>query len=440
MKFSQHNIFSRLADSDEYFIVNLLSGNADILSKDKAQEIIDGRFTDVEEYASKGYLVEEEEENRLYRRRYADFIDGRDKDEVQLFFVPWYSCNFACGYCYQEGYANEHGIPGEDLIDAFFDYVRKEFGERKKYITVFGGEPLLAGERYRETIVRLLDKAAEAGLETAFVTNGYHLAEYVGILKRCRIREVQVTLDGPEELHNVRRPLKGGGATFDRIAAGIDQALAEGLTINLRVVVDQQNITSLPALAHIAIERGWTNHPRFKTQLGRNYELHYCQTDREKLLTRVEMFQEIYALLKKHPEILEFHKPAFSISKFLFENGELPGPLYDSCPGTKTEWAFDYSGRIYSCTATVGKQAEALGTFFPIVSKREELIEEWGERDVTSIPECVSCNLRLACGGGCASVAYNKTGKILSPDCRPVKELLEMGISTYFRKELAHHA
>jgi uncharacterized protein len=142
-------------------------------------------------------------------------------------------------------------------------------------------------------------------------------------------------------------------------------------------------------------------------------------------------------LLKGHPEVLEFHKPAFSISKFLFENGELPSPLYDSCPGTKTEWAFDYAGSIYSCTATVGKQGEALGSFFPDISKKEALIEQWEERDVTSIPACSECNLRLACGGGCASVALNATGKILAPDCRPVRELLELGIATYFKKELA---
>jgi uncharacterized protein len=436
MTFSQHNIFSRIADSDDYFIVNLLSGNADILSREKAQEIIEQRYTNVEEYVAKGYLSDEAAESRLYRKRYADFVDGRDRDEIQLFFVPWYSCNFACGYCYQEGYENEHGEPGNEVIDSFFQYVQKEFAGRRKYITVFGGEPLLPGATYKAAIRRILDRAEEAGLETAFVTNGYNLEEYVDTLKDYRIREIQVTLDGPEQLHNIRRPLKGGGSTFERIAAGIDKALQHGLTINLRVVVDRQNISQLPALAQFVIDKGWTKHPGFKTQLGRNYELHYCQTDRARLLTRVEMFQEIYKLVQDHPQILEFHKPAFSISKFLFENGELPSPLYDSCPGTKTEWAFDYTGAIYSCTATVGKKQEALGTFHPTVTKREDLIAQWQERDVTSINECQSCNVRLACGGGCASVAFNKTGQIASPDCRPIKELLEMGISTYFKREL----
>ena len=73
-----------------------------------------------------------------------------------------------------------------------------------------------------------------------------------------------------------------------------------------------------------------------------------------------------------------------------------------------------------------------MGTFFPEVLLKTKIISEWENRDVLSIPECKECNLQLACGGGCASVARNKTGRLNAPDCRPVKELLEMGMDFYF--------
>jgi uncharacterized protein len=440
LQFSSHNIFGRIPGSDDYYLVNLLSGNADVVSSQKAQEILEHRFTDVEEYVSKGYLADPAEEERLFRRRYADFVDARDNDEIQIFFVPWYTCNFACSYCYQESYGHQPVIPGNDVMDAFFSYVTREFAGRRKYLTLFGGEPLLPGPAYRAMVTRFLESAKAAGLETAIVTNGYTLESYVDTLKRYRIREVQVTLDGMPGMHDVRRPLKGGGETFGQIVRGIDGALAAGLTINLRVVVDHENISDLPPLARFAVERGWTSSPSFKTQLGRNYELHSCQTDRQKLLSRLEMFEELYTLIQSHPEILAFHKPAFSVARFLFEEGELPKPLFDSCPGAKTEWAFDGTGKIYTCTATVGKSAEALGTFFPSVVLDHELVARWEDRDVTAIAECGTCSLRLACGGGCASVAFNKTGNLHAPDCRPVRELLGMGISLYFNKELQGNA
>jgi uncharacterized protein len=440
LQFSRHNIFDRIPGTDEYYLVNLLSGNADILSKEKGEEILEGHYTDLEEYLSKGYLVDPSVEEGLFRRKYADFLDGRDGDEVQLFFVPWYTCNFACGYCYQESYGQQPVIPGTEVIDAFFGYVGHQFAGRRKYLTLFGGEPLLPGAPYRAVVAHFLEKARSAGLETAIVTNGYLLEDYVDLLAAHRIREVQVTLDGLPALHDLRRPLKGGGATFERIVAGIDRALEAGITINLRMVVDRENIAELPALARFAIERGWTNSPRFKTQLGRNYELHSCQSGREKLLSRLELFQELYVLIRENPEILAFHKPAFSVARFLFEEGELPRPMFDSCPGTKTEWAFDSTGKIYSCTATVGKSAEALGTFYPSVSLDQGSVNRWEERDVTTIAACRSCALRLACGGGCASVAFNMTGDLHAPDCRPVRELLGMGISVYFNRELHNNA
>lgn len=143
------------------------------------------------------------------------------------------------------------------------------------------------------------------------------------------------------------------------------------------------------------------------------------------------MYQELYSLIQQHPHITEFYKPAYSISKFLSENGELPDPLFDSCPACKTEWAFDYTGHIFPCTATVGKTDESLGTFYPVITQNASAIDVWEERDVTTIEKCKSCSLQLACGGGCGSVAKNTNGTVCSADCRPIDELLSLGFATY---------
>lgn len=431
MEFSKHNIFSKIAGTEYYFIVNPLSGQADILDSEEAEMFRNGSFTDSQEFAEKGYFVDPQEEERLFRRKYLDFLDERDKDEVQIFFTPWYTCNFSCSYCFQDEYTNPDESVKSEVIDAFFNYLDTKFTARRKYITLFGGEPLLNTPSRRESIRKIIGEATRRKLDIAVVTNGYHIVEFFDLLKGASIREIQVTLDGPPEVHDSRRMLKGGKGSFEKIARGIDMLLQDGIPVNLRMIVDKENIQYLPELARLAIDRGWTNSPYFKTALGRNYELHHCQTNNHRLFSRIEMYREIYDLIKHHPEVLEFHKPAFSISKFIFENGALPNPLFDSCSGGKTEWAFDYTGRIYSCTATVGNAGDALGTFYPQVKTNEELIELWEERDVVSIKECNDCAVRLACGGGCAAIAKTRTGKIHSPDCRPIKGLLELGIGLY---------
>lgn len=441
--YSKFNIISRIRDSENYFIVNQLSGNADILTENEAIRILsfkesaEAKTDDnlLSELISKGYLSEPESEEQLYRRHYLDFLDNRDTDEVQLFFITNYTCNFACSYCYQDQYKNPAEELSKEVIDAFFTYVRKEFAGRKKYITVFGGEPLLPGTKQMKLIEYLIESSNNESLDLCFVTNGYSLQSYTDILKRGRIREIQVTLDGTADVHNKRRYLKGGAGTFDKVVSGIDACLENGFPVNLRIVIDKENIDNLPELAAFAINKKWTKNPLFKTQIGRNYELHHCQSAPDKLFSRISLYEHISVLVKKHPHILEFYKPAYSVTKFLAENGTLPEPLFDSCPACKTEWAFDYTGKIYPCTATVGKSDECLGTFWPETVLKSEHAEEWQERDVTSIKECSDCNLRLACGGGCGSVAKNQNGALCSPDCRPVKELLELGFSEYFEEK-----
>jgi uncharacterized protein len=442
MQYSKFNIFSKVKDSKNYFILNLLTGNADILSSDDADKlktIIRGEISHDDvlygEMVEKGYLTLKSDEDKLYRSKYLDFVDSRSKDEIQIFFVTNYSCNFACTYCYQDQYSNPGSELNNDIIDAFFDYVRSSFAGRNKYITVFGGEPLLGSHQQKASIEYLLKKASEENLEISFVTNGYSLADYIGLFRNKNIREIQVTLDGTGPTHDRRRFLKNGNGTFDRIVKGIDLCIENQITVNLRMVIDKENIDNLPELAQFAIDKEWTASPFFKTQIGRNYELHHCQSTPDKLFSRISLFEKIFNLTKQHPQIAEFYKPAYSVSKFLYENGNLPDPLFDSCPACKTEWAFDYTGHIYSCTATVGKADESLGRFYPKVFLDSEKVDSWEERDVTLIPECRECNLQLACGGGCGSVAKNRTGKVCSTDCRPITELLELGFAEYFEQK-----
>lgn len=436
MEYSKHNIFAPINGSDEHYLVNILAGQADILDATEAEKYRSGNALIDQQYIEKGYVVEPVEEEKRYRKAYLDFIDDREEDEVQLFFVPWYTCNFKCSYCFQDEYTNQNEAVKPEVVDSFFRYVDTAFAGRKKYVTIFGGEPLLTAPAKRETIQRLIEGANARNLDIAVVTNGYHLLDYIDLMKSARIREIQVTVDGTAEMHDKRRMLKGGKETFSAIAKGVDALLLNGIPVNMRVIVDKENVQNLPDLANFAIASGWTKSPLFKTALGRNYELHHCQTNNSRLFQRLEMYEEISDIIQKHPEVLQFHKPAFSVARFLFENGELPHPLFDSCSGTKTEWAFDYTGRIYACTATVGNQGDELGAFYPEIKLDTGSIEEWEERDVLSIEKCTTCALRLACGGGCAAIAKNRTGKLHAPDCRPVDGLLSLGIGLYSQLEV----
>jgi uncharacterized protein len=436
MELSRFNIVSQIKDSNEFFIINALSGSADIFDAETCHALLEGNLS-TPEFIDRGYLVEPQVEQARFREAYLKFLDDRDSDEIQIFFVTGYHCNFDCSYCYQADYEDDvKGVDSTLIIDSFFQYIDTAFAHRRKYLTLFGGEPLLPGKANKAMVRYFIDEATKRGLDVAVVTNGYLIDEYLDILKRGNIREVQVTIDGTREVHNKRRYLKDGKGTFDRIVNGADMLIKHSIPVNLRVVLDKENAFNLPGLARYVIDRGWTRSPYFTTQIGRNYELHQCQKDRDRLYSKIDMQKVLYKMIKDNPWMLEFYKPSFSVSRSLYENGELSAPLFDSCPGAKTEWAFDYKGNIYACTATVGKKGEELGTFFPGIVVDQDKIDEIADRDILSIKECRSCNLSLLCGGGCGAVAKNQTGSIKNPDCRPVKELLELGIAAYFQQHI----
>lgn len=432
MRPSPHNIVSEVTGTDLFIIVNLLSGNADLLTGEELHMLLHPGSSPCEEFIIKGYIADEAQEQQRFRMAYLDFLDQREAEECQIFFVPTWLCNFDCSYCYQAPYNPVAGTFPPRMADAFFSCLNSFTGNRKKYITLFGGEPLLAGKDHKRFIELFVSQCAAHQLDLAVVTNGYQLDQYAGLFSDVSIREIQVTLDGTESMHNRRRQHKGGKATFQRIVDGIDQCLSMGYPVNLRVVIDRENMGDLPAFSRFAIEKGWTGSPLFKTQLGRNYELHHCHTSQQKLYSRLTLYADLYKMIREYPEILSFHRPAFSVSRFLADNGYLPPPLFDACPACKSEWVFDHTGAIYSCTATAGKPGEQLGTFYPDMYLDREKVSKWQKRDVLTISGCRECSLQLACGGGCGAVAKNNKGDILETDCRPVKELLGMGIATYF--------
>jgi uncharacterized protein len=285
----------------------------------------------------------------------------------------------------------------------------------------------------------IVDRCAEEGYELAVVTNGYDLIDYIDVLTRARIKDIQVTLDGSQEVHDQRRGTANGKGTFMRIVEGIRAAVSHGITINLRSVVDNENLMDLVALAEFVDDQGWLNLPpgKFKTQIGRNYELFECYTKPQYLMTQAELWREFSKLSRKHPILKKFHRPDFKGIRQLVDTGEMYMASFDTCPAAKTEWVFDLNGDIYGCTASCGREEYKLGTFYPEVRLNQQDIDQWQNRNVNNISECRDCKYNVICGGGCGVIAANKTGRVLAPDCRPIQELMEIGINHYSHEILA---
>lgn len=442
---AKNNIIVELQDSNplEYAIMNPITGSFDLMGqREHSWFIATGVRPSLDQdtldyFLERGYAYldqagEQQAIDRAYREFKAEVADA----EVQLMLVPTYSCNFACTYCFQHGIDGRPQLISKDIVDAFFAYARDTFVQagKKPFVTLFGGEPLMNSKAHREIIEYILDGCAREGYEFAAVTNGYEFVHYVEALKKVKVKEIQFTLDGSQQKHDKRRVLQGGQGTYDRVVEGIAAAVANQIPVNLRSVVDRDNIEDLVGLADYCERQGWLDLPpeRFKTAIGRNYELFECYKMPDHLYSQVDLWADYATLAKKHPVLAKYHRPDYKGVRHLVDTGELYLASFDTCPAGKTEFVFDLYGEIYGCTASCGREEYRLGRYWPTVEKNEAQLEAWQTRDVTTIEKCRDCSYNVICGGGCGVLAANHHNlEIHSPDCRPIQELLDIGINYY---------
>lgn len=433
---SKYNQITQL-DDDTYAIFNPLSGAFDLADKATKVAFEQGTPPNEEEreaWLSRGYFFETEGDAQMYLvSRYEEFLKETAHNQTQFLLILSYGCNFRCAYCYEKGIRPQEAFLSEEMMQAFVRFVKdyQKTHDKKVTVTLFGGEPLLPA--YRKRIDSLIKLLSEANITLSVVTNGYYLEEYVELLKQADIQEIQVTLDGDEAVHNQRRFAKEGEASFQRILTGVDKAIKAGFPIQIRLIIDRITMETLPTLAEKLEARGWLDLPKdqFKVSFGRNYELINASSSPEHLYSLDEMYRVYAKKLKEHPLLEKLYLPSFFGITPMIQGGEMYLPSFDTCPGAKSEFVCDHTGQIYSCTASCGREGYEIGRYFPEVAWNQDTLKQWQRRSILTIEKCKDCSVGVVCGGGCAVIANEKEGSVLAPNCKPIKEVMDLGIEYY---------
>jgi len=141
-------------------------------------------------------------------------------------------CNLRCTHCYlpRDRDKDIKVIP-DDLIKLYGD------AEYQRMVVV-GMEPF-ADLKTREATFKLLTVAGKKGSKLGVLTNGINLSETDATrLKELGVRYVDISMDGGSKTYQeIRR------ASFDKVKAGIDNALQAGLTVNILHTLFTQNCT-----------------------------------------------------------------------------------------------------------------------------------------------------------------------------------------------------
>ncbi|MEJ2740783.1 MAG: radical SAM protein, partial [Dehalococcoidia bacterium] len=172
------------------------------------------------------------------------------------FFVQWHlteRCNLCCRHCYQDIAAAE--MSKEEIYRAI-DQIQATI---KSWVNDYdldispgfhftGGEPLL-----RNDLPYLLDYSRHCGFSTSLLSNGTLISANVAEqLREAGVRDVQVSLDGTEQVHDKIR----GAGSFRQALHGIENLVHQGVDTYINMTISRLNVNEIDGLVNLAREMG----------------------------------------------------------------------------------------------------------------------------------------------------------------------------------------
>ncbi len=434
------------------FLANAITGEILLISaagRRAIDEIRSGSISSTTEkfiplLRSKKFIFEsKDEEERCFHHEYNQSWEAyRSKAPSHFIFIVNTHCNFACPYCFEQELARQRNVTltPEQVLAAFQvikQHIQTNPAEEKPSFELFGGEPLLPAS---ETIIsKLLHNIGSLDCSASIQTNGYYLRRYFEIIKTYQnsIGSIQITLDGPKNIHDRRRVPVDGSPTFEHLVTVIEDFLELRLpiTLSLRTNVDKENAESLREMADFYEKKGWTKNPNVRfvaapvdNRCGKLQQV-------SSLLSWDQTFKMVFPLSTDTgggPFDISVFKPISHFRDYFYslsnENQTqrhfVPKVIYCEAAALKL-FAFHPDSRIYPCPETVGRTELAIGTYFPEFSFIEEKAENWKKLTILEREGCTHCEISTFCGGGCVLAALMQKGSMERPVCDDACEVVE---------------
>ena len=466
---SKYNVHFRLQlpdDTEIYVLQNLFHGQVDFFSppipslfKDlehstEIQVANEKKLGVLDRLIEKKFLYRSREEEVNLVQKYVDTEGQRDaiiahQRGSQYCFLPTYACNLRCPYCFQREIADKGHFMNEEMVDLAFSAIdgleknataqRDTLGGQMPVpgISIAGGEPLLTSIRQRRVLERIIQCSEDRGFRYSVVTNGVKLKDYVDMFDRTlMITDIQVTIDGPAWIHNIRRAFADGRGTFHLIERGVNAALDKRLPLSLRVNIDLENIDYVKDLGAFILDTGWLNAENFHCYVSPvtdNSSLGgYDRITDESLL-----LEKMLALRDSDPDIAKIfninHFLGFNYVRKLVEEREPKLPVLYRCEAVLGMYIFDPRGNIYVCLEASGNPQFSVGSYVPKLELSDAKIDEWFTKDLVHLPTCSGCKVRFICAGGCAFKAFVEPD---IPDCKPILKEMQLAWN-HFREQVA---
>jgi uncharacterized protein len=336
------------------------------------------------------------------RGRINDYFSGiiSSKKKIGLSILTTTDCNMQCPYCH-EGLKKKSSYLSDTMANKIVDFISEQLvtDETENVdLYFYGGEPLL-NIKPIEIITSKLKTNTQISVSACLSTNGIDLTkEKAQYLYNNGITSVQVTIDGPEEVHNRRRKIKGINS-FVTICNNILDVKGI-LDVVIRINIDKDNIDSIPDLLNFLVSNklseGVSIYCDFVTKItkeNKGWNNNILEST-EELLKIIDIWNyfRYYAIPLKGLKLIE-------------------GPCGALGSNNLT---IDPSGDIYDCIGFVGEAEWIISN----IQNDIEILDKYYSKRTNVWKDCLDCKFVPICAGGCRVQAYIETKSTSSKHCR----------------------
>lgn len=368
----------------DFFLRYNLNDFQDLKELEKYDEIV--RFLEEHDFIKK--------ENE--KKEVAEIINQsiKSEDTLMLILKVTRKCNFRCVYCYED-YSKP--LMEDEVQNGIINFVEKELKKGKiknLVISWFGGEPMLnidGIKKMASVFIRICNEY-EVIYTSNIVTNGYLLdKKNVDILLNCGIDTFQITVDGPEHIHNKQRRSLDGKKTYGTILKNLFDLKdrKEKFSVILRTNISKQMLGRMDEYIEDI-------KPLFQDE--RFYALYHPVVDFDTMVHEVSDRQILDEMLYGIKKGMRFTP----LTEFLSIKNSLCYAMQEN------RYVVDVDGTISKCTV-VNEPYSIVG----FISKDGTIVFNKNEnvwKGARISDKCTECNYFAACGGGACPLYYLKRG------------------------------
>ncbi len=340
-----------------------------------------------EDYLSNHYFFEEKDgvrvstfvestRNRIkYSRRSASFT-------IHLS----YGCNMKCSYCYQNDIKANISIDDKTERDlySFFEKVKKQNELEVIDIVFIGGEPLLFASLMFRMIEKIQTIFSEQEIRYGIVTNGTLFnASIINKLKETTWSYIQVTLDGPKDVHNEQRMFKNGRGSFSTIVEGIQKCNEANLPVVININVGKNNYNLVSDLLSYLQSHNIRNQVQFSY-------IFECAGDLRSKNSIADFSEDYWYEAHTIAKQYGYHfSPFYRLS-------------YMVCGSCRVnDFIISPDGKLYKCISGIGTDEYFLSDINDYATETYwKRLSQFVEYDNLK-EKCYQCKFEIVCGGWC---------------------------------------